>query len=100
MMDDYSKIVAKGNLESDDWENIDEFFKTNVRSETVALDWYQFFIEEALRQGNINAAETWVNETLENFINLEQSYRWLTIAKKSKGCKVSRIFEYQYFCKY
>ena len=27
-MDDYSKIVAKGNLESDDWENIDEFFET------------------------------------------------------------------------
>ena len=87
MMNDYSKIVAKGNLESDDWENIGEFFKTNVRSDSVALDWYQFFIEEALRQGNINAAETWVNETLENFINLEQSYRWLTIAKKVREAK-------------
>ena len=47
MMNDYSKIVAKGNLESDDWENIGEFFKTNVRSDSVALDWYQFFIEES-----------------------------------------------------
>lgn len=87
MMDDYSKIVAKGNLESDDWENIDKFFKTKVGSDSAALDWYQFFTEEALRQGNIITAETWVNETLENFINLEQSYRWLTIAKKVRDAK-------------
>jgi len=87
MMDDYSKIVAKGNLESDDWENVDKFFKTKVGSDSAALDWYQFFTEEALRQGNIIAAETWVNETLENFINLEQSYRWLTIAKKVRDAK-------------
>ena len=87
MMDDYSKIVAKGNLESDDWENVDKFFKTKVGSDSAALDWYQFFTEEALRQGNIIAAETWVNETVENFINLEQSYRWLTIAKKVRDAK-------------
>ena len=87
MMDDYSKIVAKGDIESDDWENIDEFFETKVGSGLAALDWYQFFIEEALRQGNIPAAETWVNETLENFINLEQSYRWLAVAKKVRDAK-------------
>ena len=46
-----------------------------------------FYRGELLRQGNINAAETWVNETLENFINLEQSYRWLTIAKKVRDAK-------------
>ena len=83
MMNDYSKIVAKSNLESDDWENIGEFLKQDVRSDSVALDWYQFFIEESLRQGNINAAETWVNETLENFINLEQKHKLVNNCKKS-----------------
>ena len=87
MMDDYSKIVAKGNLESDDWENIDEFFETKVKSSSALLDWYQFFIEEALRQGNIPAAETWINGSLENFINLEQSYHWLAVAKKVRNAK-------------
>ena len=67
MMDDYSKIVAKGNLESDDWENIDEFFETKVKSSSALLDWYQFFIEEALRQGNIPAAESWINGSFRKF---------------------------------